>query len=156
MHRRSKSTPKPIEFIDQIFGNSNKRGSIKFKVIPQPPEQHHHKEKNYVQCSPIRNRKKLIEARKFLSPLVENKITTKPKVEVIDFINKKSNKEKLFTKNLFKNCLKNIKKLKISEYPSENNNYFTAQEKNEACMQYTIVQRKISTLSKLRNKKRIY
>ena len=126
MHSRCKSTPRADDFLEQIFGITSKK--YKNKRNFQPPEQHLHKEKKYLLSSPLRNRKKIIEARSFRSPLSDKNLENKSKTEVLEYICSQKNKEILNTKNFFKSCLQKMNQLKETKFSSENCDFFSIKE----------------------------
>lgn len=157
MHKRSKSTPKPSIFLEQIFGNPNKRGTQRSNQSKNPPEQHLHINKNYLNSSPLRNCQKIKELRAYKSPFKENNFERKPsKPEIVAFLSKSSMNERIYTNKIISSCRYSISKANKLEPVNENAVYFTNEDKNEACLQYSEIQRQISNMFKLRNRRKNY
>lgn len=157
MHRRSKSNPKPLDYFESIIGNPKRKANCKQQVGDCTPEPHLHVVRNYLNSSPLRNRKMLIEARTYKTPLCEKNAGTKVvKTEILEFLDTQSKKAKVHTNQIINNCMKNIRKVQKIRFSNENDKYFSQKEKDEACEQYSAIQRHISIISKLKSRRKNY
>ena len=108
MYRFSKSVPRGYEYLNISCARDNKRN----KLCDIPPAQYYHHKKNYSNISPLRNKKKLIEARMYKSPISFRDLNSNNANKIKGF-NKSNNIlakfNKINNKQLMKKCKENAR-----------------------------------------------
>lgn len=116
MYRLSKSVPRGYEYLGREYFAKKGRNANVMQDLPPAP--YLRQEKQYINVSPIRSKKMLVEARTYKSPISEREksLITQTKFENF-FVNITNieKKSKIINSKQIKKCKENIRKMKIKK-----------------------------------------